>query len=92
MDKENWKIVFSVIIGIVMASLVAIPLFKIQNKEIRGKEVAWTNFEVDSWHSAQGSQKVARVILGLRRDGTVVWKEENLVDGRKSSCLFFGDK
>jgi hypothetical protein len=63
--------------------------------------VAWTHFTVNSWNSVltktngvvifdfrTNGVEVSRIVLGLRKDGTIVWREE-LLNGRTNSCLMF---
>jgi hypothetical protein len=63
--------------------------------------VAWTHFTVDSWNSVAtktngvvifdfrtNGVEVSKIVLGLRKDGTVVWKEV-LLGGHTNSYLMF---
>lgn len=106
MHKDTKNLIWSLAIGIGIASLVGAVLGKSKSFEIeRGKQansVAWTSFTVDSWNSTvwttNGNKvslnfntngvEVSRIVLGLRKDGTVVWREE-LLNGRTNSCLMF---
>lgn len=49
--------------------------------------IDWTMFEVSSWNNMSG-QKVSNVILGLREDGVVVWREDAIVS-RTYPCAMF---
>ena len=55
-------------------------------------DVAWTSHVVQSWHRPFGgsTQTVSRIVLGLRRDGVVVWREEHPT-ALSSSAVFFDD-
>jgi hypothetical protein len=89
MQKTDWKLIEQLILGILLALLICIPMFLLTKKAYRQTDVNWIGYEICSWNSVQNSQKVARITLGLRRDGKVVWREEKLDNWQRGSYLFF---
>jgi len=62
---------------------------KLGKDKKESKTVRWTSLEVDSWYSVQTSQKVSKVVLGLRKDGMVVWSEVKLDQNTNITGIMF---
>ena len=86
MKDSTWGMILFVLF-IVCGFLTIYGYIRGAKEEERMKNVCWTSFEINSWDNMY-SQKVSRVVLGLRRDGVVVWKEE-LLNQKPNTCIFY---
>jgi hypothetical protein len=86
------KIMTQIAAGFFTAAIIGTIMLKLKSTEVKQQDrlddVSWTSVEVDSSYSVSSTQKVSRVILGLRKDGVVVWKEESLNDSTSSRMFF----
>ena len=94
-DKSGLVMALLVLLGILCLFALIVGITKQVDKERSASrqmnEISWSSVEIESWHDMD-SNKVMSVVLGFRRDGTVVWKEVHMNKLQKYSLLMFDDK
>ena len=77
-DTSGLIMVLLVLLGIFLFFALIVGITKQVDKERNvqrmANDVCWTSVELFSWRDIK-SNKTAAIVMGLKRNGTVVWKE-----------------